>query len=318
MIEQLSVDEWCRFDREHPAPTFFARPAWALALSDASSTLTPAPLRVRVDNRWFMVPAMHSRTRAFLHYVAFPLGGYTCVLDECGDPAGAEDASRVLVWLSERIDHFRFVAWPLGPQPRVPGAQVTSYETAAIDCSLGFDAVLGNIRGVTRRMAGQAERRGVICERSSDIADLDDYYEILREASAGWGLPKPPVTYELLLAVLQRGGSDAELWFATLEGERIAGGVVLYGADELFFWSAAMRRDFGRYRPSNALNLRLLRAACDRGVRWYNLGASEGLSGVARFKQDLGAEPVVYAEYSSRRAAFAVYERMRGVFAGSA
>jgi len=318
MIEQLSVDEWCEFDREHRAPTFFARPAWALALSDVSPTLTPAPFRVRVDKRTFIVPAVHSRTRAFRQYVAFPLGGYTCVLDDDAQPASAQEASRVLEWLSQRIDHFRFVIWPLCPQPRVPGAQLTTYETAVIDCSHGFDAVLSNIRGVTRRMAGQAERRGVICERSSDLADVVDYYEILSDASAEWGLPKPPVTYELLLAVLQRGGADAELWFATMEGKRIAGGVVLYGAEELFFWSAAMRRDFSRYRPSNALNLRLLRAACDRGVRWYNLGASEGLSGVARFKADLGAEPVVYAEYLSRRAAFAVYQRMRGVFAGSA
>lgn len=316
MIQSLSLNDWLAFDREHPAPTFFARPAWALALADAMPSVSAAPLLATVDGRTYLVPTVAPRrTRLRLsEYLAFPLGGYSCVLDlATGAPADAAATTSALRAISRSVDHLRIIPWPLGPAPQLQQATVTPHETAVLDCSNGFDAVLANVRGVTRRMAGQAERRGVMCERAT-IADLPEYFEILREASVGWGLPKPPVSFELLHAVLERGGDDAQLWFAKLDGAPIGGGVVLLGADELFFWSAAMRRDFGRYRPSNALNLALIRATCERGLRWYNLGASEGLEGVARFKHDLGATDVPYADYSLRRPAFKLYERVRHAF----
>jgi CelD/BcsL family acetyltransferase involved in cellulose biosynthesis len=314
MIEHLHYDEWCSADRRHPAPTFFARPAWARALCDTLEGVEPFALRVRIGSRRVLVPGLRSRTRGlrFQEIIAFPLGGYTCVMDEQGNAVDEPLAREALERLSKHIDHMRVVLWPLGPQPELRGAKIQHYETAVIDCSGGFEHVVAGIRGVTRRMAGQAERRGVECVRSTSIDDLDDYFEILRDASVAWGLPKPPISLELLRAVFVRGGADAELWFACVDGERIAGGVVLYGSDELFFWSAAMRREFGKLRPSNALNLRLIKAACERGVRWYNLGASEGLEGVARFKHDLGAESRIYVAQSTRRPMYGVYERMRG------
>lgn len=312
MIRFMEHAKWLDFDRAHPAPTFFARPGWALALADAMPALEAAPIVLNVDNKTVVVPTMrqrHSRLRMREH-IAFPLGGYSAVLNLEGGLADAATASAALAQIAKSVDHLRIVPWPLGPELNVPRASSTMHETAVIDCSAGFDAVLSNIRGVTRRMAGQADRRGVVCERAAS-SELPQYFEILKAASEGWGLAKPPATFELLQAVLERGGDDAQLWFARLDGEPIGGGVVFFGSEELFFWSAAMRRDFGKYRPSNALNLALIRAACERGVHWYNLGASEGLEGVARFKHDLGATSVPYSALSLRRPVFAMYERVR-------
>lgn len=308
----MPLAEWLAFDREHPAPTFFARPAWALALADTFDSLVPAALRLQVDGQTVIIPTVQSRRMRLRlrEHLAFPKGGYSCVLDARGGLAEDELTASALCQVARRIDHLQFIPWPLGPAPQLPRASTVVHETAVIDCRDGFDAVLANIRGVTRRMAGQAERRGVVCERAP-IGELQQYFEILKEASVGWGLPQPPVSFELLHAVLERGQDDAQLWFANLDGEPIGGGVVLFGSEELFFWSAAMRRDFGRYRPSNALNLALIQAACARGVRWYNLGASEGLEGVARFKHDLGATAIPYGEITLRRPAFAIYERVR-------
>jgi lipid II:glycine glycyltransferase (peptidoglycan interpeptide bridge formation enzyme) len=153
----------------------------------------------------------------------------------------------------------------------------------------------------------------VTCERAP-VQELDTYYELLCEASRGWGLARPTISRDLLHAVFARGDGDAQLWFARVDGAVAGGGVILYGTDELFFWSAAMRRDFARFRPSNALNLCLIAQACARGVRWYNLGASEGLEGVARFKHDLGAEAVPYGEWRFAAPRFSFYHRARTQF----
>ena len=310
------METWERFDRAFPAPTFFARPAFARALHEAFAHLEPAPIFVKHKRREYVVPAVRTRSRVRLREVeAFPLGCYSCVLDtQTGLPADAATAAAVLRDAAWQSGSFSFVAWPLAEQP-VPGAfDFTTHETAVIDCGDGLEAALCGMRGVTRRMVGQAIRRGVSCERVPiDRQSLDTYYAMLHEASVRWGLTKPAHSRALLDAVARHGGEDVELWFAMLDGEPIAGGFILFGAQELFFWSAAMRREFSQYRPSNALNARLIERACERGIRWYNLGASEGLSGVERFKTDLGATSIPYRRITLRTPAYRAYLALRHV-----
>jgi hypothetical protein len=74
-----------------------------------------------------------------------------------------------------------------------------------------------------------------------------------------------------------------------------------------------MRSDFGTLRPSNALNVALITAAARRGVRWYNLGESEGLPGVARFKQGLGATTIAYSTWRRERPSYALYSALRAL-----
>jgi hypothetical protein len=316
VISRLDLDRWESFDRDNPAPTFFARPAFARAYCDAFSHCEPWPIFVELHPHGYVIPAIRSTTRlGFRHAIALPLGGYSCVLDDRGKPVDAERCTEVLNAAAREFDQLSFVAWPLAQQPTLARAVRRTYRAAVIDCSEGFQRVLGGMRGVTRRMAGQAERRGVRCvlgERSLD--SVLRYYALLQEASVGWGLSRPTIAQRLLESVVRRGGENVELWFAEAEGETIGGGMVLFGRDELFFWSAAMRRDYARYRPSNALNVHLLQRACERGVRWYNLGASEGMQGVERFKHDLGADDVEYAWFTTRSPSYLLYERVRSVF----
>lgn len=309
----LSTERWLQFDATAPAPTFFARPAWALALCDADPHLSPFAATVHLDGRRYIIPGVRGASRAgFSHVDAFPLGGYTCVLDEGGRLADALTSSRALAEAAAKIDYLHAVPWPLGPAPVARHAQRRELETAVIDCSNGYEAAIANVRGVTRRMAGQALRRGVECAPSQKTQrDIDAYYDILIEASAGWGLSAPPYSRALIDAVIQRGGDDVELWFAQAEGQRVAGGIIFFGKDELFFWSAAMRRAHAQLRPSNALNFALIARACERGVRWYNLGGSAGLAGVERFKTDLGAQTVPYYDLTFKRVHYAMYERLR-------
>jgi hypothetical protein len=73
-----------------------------------------------------------------------------------------------------------------------------------------------------------------------------------------------------------------------------------------------MRADFAAARPSNALNVALIRAAAERKVRWYNLGSSEGLPGVQRFKEGVGAVTLAYTTWRRDSALFGLYRRLRG------
>lgn len=72
-----------------------------------------------------------------------------------------------------------------------------------------------------------------------------------------------------------------------------------------------MRQAFSHLRPSNALNVTLIEAAAERKLNWYNLGASEGLPGVERFKRGLGAKNIPYAQLHCQSLRFNAYTRLR-------
>lgn len=321
MIEELGLAAWRSLDARRKAPTFFARPAWAAALAQTYPGMRPAPLKVRLrTGEEVLVPLVRSNggRLAFKEYIGFPIGGYTCVLNVDGTLAAPEAGSAALAAIAARVDRLDVAPWPLRNIPSLTHATRIGHETAVVDLSRGYDAALAGLAGISRRMAGQAARRGVICEPSSEPDAAGTYYDLLCEAARRWGLRKPHIPRALLEALVEHGGDDVEIWFAKHEGTIIAGGVGFYGSEEFFFWSAAMRHEFGRLRPSNALNVALMRAAAARGMLWYNLGASEGLAGVQRFKRDLGAEDVRYSRYCCERSSFALYRQVRRLLCRSA
>ena len=312
MIERLTLDEWTEFDTLHPAPTFFARPAWALALSDVNAGMTPTPLRVRLANgRRVIVPLVQvpGGPMRWREFSGFPLGAYTCFLNEDGTPVSADDAEKTLAAIAGFADSISLVPWPLGPVPSA--GKNAEHETAVVDLSGGIDAAMTRVAGIFRRMAGQAERRGVVCAPSNDPDAPSIYYELLEASAKRWGLERPAIPKALIEALVRHGGNDVEIWFAHAEGRAIGGGVVFYGAEEFFFWSAAMLAEYGRLRPSNALNFALMRAAANRGMLWYNLGSSEGLPGVAKFKENLGARDVPYYDLRLTRTPYRLYANVR-------
>jgi CelD/BcsL family acetyltransferase involved in cellulose biosynthesis len=316
MIERLDVAAWQQFDAQHPAPTFFARPAWALALAEIYPKLSPVLLRIHArGTQPVLVPLMEQREKPLRlrRFSGFPLGGYTCFMHEDGTPAPQTECDTILRELARFAHSASIVPWPLGPVPSQAGRE---HCTAVVDLSQGIEAALAGVDGCFRRMAGQAARRGVVCAPETGPQACEPYYAMLRESAKRWGIPEPLERRALIEALVRHGGGDVQVWFARADGRAIAGGVVFYGSQELFFWSAAMFAEFGKLRPSNALNFALLHAAAKRGMRWYNLGSSEGLPGVARFKKDLGAREVSYQEIDLARFPVRVARSVRNALTG--
>ena len=313
MIEPMPIVDWFSFDVLHPAPTFFARPAWASALATAFPHLRPSPMWVNCAGTRILIPLMQSSGGRlnWRELIGMPLGTYTCALREDGSLASPEEFEAAIVTLGRFCDALTIVPWPLGPIPTNSNWRQKSYETAVIDLSRGAAEALQGVSGVTRRMAGQAARRGVECAPLRSGLGASTYYGMLRESSERWGLAKPPFPKELLEGLVAYGGSDVEIWFAQCDAHPVAGGIVVYGSQELFFWSAAMRQSFAHLRPSNALNFALIRAGAERNVQWYNLGASEGLPGVERFKRGLGARAVSYVALHHETIPFNTFSRLR-------
>lgn len=310
----LSMQEWTEFNERHPAPTFFASPAWSEAVCRIYPHMKPSPMRVEVaGGKSFIVPLLSAtgRLMRWKQFLGMPSGSYTCFLGEDGGLPNSDECSQIIDKLSRYADTLTIVLWPLLPQCKRREGRVTMHETGLIDLRQGAEQALARISGISRRMAGQASRRGVTCRRESGGEAADLYYEMLEESAHRWGLPAPTISKTLLRGALELGGDDAQVWIVRHADKAIAGGVILYGSREMFFWSAAMRTEYSALRPSNALNFALIGAAAQRGVDWYNLGSSEGLPGVARFKRDLGAQTSYYASIQVEKPSYRLFRRAR-------
>jgi len=312
----MSVAEWVEIDRKEPAPSFFARPAWGLAVVDVYPLLKPAPIWCELDDgSRIFVPMVKSRGRlGWSEYSAMAFDKYTAAFESDGRLADVNRARAVFGYILSHMGHScKLTPWPPAyASITIPAMEHIDRETSLIDLNEGVETALSRMDGVARRMANQAERRGVKCVRENLTSEsVDEYYAMLCTTAAAWERGAPTFPKRLLEQVVARGGPDVEIWFAHFEGKKIAGGVVLYGAQELMFWSAAMLSDFGTLRPSNALNVALIRAAAARGVRWYNLGSSEGLAGVKRFKEGLGAFGMSYTKFVRISPAYKMYCKLR-------
>jgi hypothetical protein len=313
----MSVDDWARFDEAHGAPTFFARPAWAGALAATMPEYRPSPLSIELsDGSRVIVPMLASKTRVFglRMLTGMPYRTYTAFLGEDGRAASQEATDAAARYILDRCaDGVEIVPWPMGSLPRSLDADAPMPTASVIDLRTGIDACLAKMEGTARRMARQAERRGVTCELDASSDAVATHFQMLVESAQRWKRDRPSVPLSLLTETIGRGAEHAEVWVARYDGAAIAGGTVLYGSSEAYFWTAAMRSDYGPLRPHNLLNVRLMERACARGCDYLNLGESEGLPGVRRFKESLGAMAVTYPVLQSESLRLRVYRSLGDV-----
>ena len=182
-----------------------------------------------------------------------------------------------------------------GSPPEI--GMTTAGSTHVLDLTLGFDAIWNNsFSAKTRNMCRKAERGGLSVAMDCSTDAITAYASLYRLSAVGWGYREPPypdALFEMLLAT-----DHAELWVARVDGEIVAGAVMLLGSEDLMYWSGAMNRDFRHVAPSNAIIRAVVETACARNLSYLDFGASSGLSGVEAFKRSFGAQPREYRSIS--------------------
>ena len=295
--ELLDLEAWHGFDAESAAPTFFARAAWGSAIAHVFPQFTPATMRCRLDDGSdVIVPLMREMGGRFRWkvYHGMPFGSYTAVLRR-GTQVESGVAARVLEGLLTLGDSVYLNPWPL-ERPNLFRANIRiREETSVIDISGGAEAALSRVDSKSKRMAGQARRRGVRCAIEKGDGAVDLYYNMLQEASRDrWHLATPRLPKEFIQRVCIEGKEFVEIWVARFLDEPVGAGIALYGSQEVLLWTTVMRAGMENLKPHNILHADIIEHAARRGIHWYNLGSSAGLAGVLRFKKSLGASSLPY------------------------
>jgi CelD/BcsL family acetyltransferase involved in cellulose biosynthesis len=296
--------EWEAAWRSCPYATYFQSPGWAADWSAYThGAFRPEPLLVTLsDGRRVVLPLTRERRhRGLAHrYHLSPAGTYGGWLAE--GSLTAPQAEALLTWVLHsyaplwwRVNPFDPCAATLRPAAGEPDV------THVLHLGRGVQAAFQHASRGHRSALGKARRSGVVVRRAAGAEDWARYYEVYRSSLARWGSSATsgyaPSLFELLR---RRGSPHVELWLAEMDDVLVAGALCVYGPRHASYWHGAALGDHLRFRPVNLLMHELVVDACGRGLDWFDLNPSGGLTGVATFKERLGAEslecPMIHRE----------------------
>jgi CelD/BcsL family acetyltransferase involved in cellulose biosynthesis len=294
---------------------FSHRAAAGRAFEAAYPSYRFEPRRVSYDDGTVMLlPLVRVRRRvgALGMALCMPLGleGTPLVLDGEVTPAHVHG-------LLDALDEIGMlqVHGGAGASPPATG-RVTDGLTHTLDLRPGFERLWEEaFSSKNRNVCRKADRAGVEVSEESTADGAAAYYALYATTSKGWGYAEPPYPQRLIGALV--GSGTAELWLARLEGQPIAGALLLRGSQDLLYWSGALDRERQAVSPTNAVLRTAIESACARGIAYFDFGASTGLTGVEKFKASFGAQPCEYRSVELRSRAYAALEGVRaGLSAG--
>lgn len=306
----LDWEELDRFVATAPGATFYHGSTWLRGLAEVYGH-RPGWLTLREggDLR-ALLPFAETKRWGLVHRQSLPFGTYGGPLLAPDAPArlAADLEAAFLGGLGGRVLAATLVTPPDPERPAPPGAGVLV--TQILDLTPGWDAIRAGFSRAKRRQARKAARAGVVVQRSTDAADLDEYHPIYLEHAREWNLARPTP-----LAHLRQLVADTEhvrFWTAKREGELLGGHLNFHCRGRVVAWNGTARKAARELAPSVALYVANLEQACAEGVASFNFGGSTGIDPLFAFKAEFGARPVGYRVRAERAAALALADRLRG------
>jgi hypothetical protein len=171
-----------------------------------------------------------------------------------------------------------------------PDEMRSEASTHVLELASGFETLWEqSFSSKNRNSTRKAEKAGIEVGPAEDAAA---YHALYAAAARAWGYSGPPYPRRLLDALMESG--HAELWLGRLNGDPIAGAFLLRGSDDVLYWSGAVAAEHRALAPGNAVIKAAIQSACDRGITYFDFGASTGLPGVSAVKESCGAAEVHY------------------------
>lgn len=172
-----------------------------------------------------------------------------------------------------------------------------------IDLNKPEDEILSQMKRKTRYSVKLSLKKGVKIVQKNSYNDLKEFYGLLRESSRRKKFPVRSFSYfESLWNNLAPDGY-ARLFFATSNGETLAGELVLrFGNICWDMYRASVDRN-RNLRPNYALQWKIMQWAKKKGCLWYSLRGVPSFNpppehsgyGVYKFKKGFGGVPFTFA-----------------------
>ncbi|MGZ6615941.1 MAG: GNAT family N-acetyltransferase [Solirubrobacteraceae bacterium] len=199
---------------------------------------------------------------------------------------------------------------PLWDRAKGSGAVTVPRLSHALDLAGGFGCVWSKrFAGSARTAVRKAERSGLTVECDTSGTLIPAYYELFENSLERWAAqqhePKLLARWRghrrdsaaKLQAMAATLGDRWRLWLAWLDGQPVAGIVVIEGPSASYTRGAMVKELAGPTRANFLLHRLAIESACQAGCRYYHMGESGASTSLAHFKTRFGAQPYPTAEY---------------------
>ncbi len=172
--------------------------------------------------------------------------------------------------------------------------------TVIVDLTSSEDDLLAKMRRQTRYEVRRADKLGVTVTHDNSEEIFEEFHKVQAETAKRQGFVPPSL--KTLMAEREAFGDDATIYIAkTAEGEEIAYGLVIRGADEGDYYEAASTPLNRKLPGAYALLWQAMRDLKQDGYKRFNLWGiappgqpNHRYAGVTTFKTGFGGEIVEY------------------------
>jgi GNAT acetyltransferase-like protein len=182
----------------------------------------------------------------------------------------------------------RYVPLPIKERSAHGGGRVIG-STQVVMLPDADDDLESRLAKKARQSIRRAQRAGVI---ASATRDPGQFLKLYVPAAKRFEMTYPPELIEALAA-----SGLGRPYDATVDGEVVASAFALNGDAEWMYWLAAQTERGRRLEAGYLVVATILADALSAGARFVNLGASEGLPGVAKFKRRMGGVELPVMEH---------------------
>jgi len=154
--------------------------------------------------------------------------------------------------------------------------------TFLLDLEEGPDAILGGFNAKLRNQIRKSQKSGLTVEFDNEKF-LPAFYKIFSWKMHNLGTPVWGI--DLFKMIFKSFPETTRIILVNLDGQPVAGGLVLAFKDRLYVPSAAAYMSALKYCPNHALYWEVIKKGCEEGYRYFDFGRSRIGSNTYKFKQ---------------------------------
>lgn len=286
-----------------PGATFFHTPAWIESLSTAFPTFEPLWVTARTGSRIAgVMPLVRIRRGPFFSLTSMPFGTY-------GTPLSGDDSIRAsligkVMDLSGSFFCLETMINMFGlDRDRLPvsSSLIRMRECSLVELTGTFDEYRSTkLSKKKRQLCNRCEKAGVEVRELTSQQEVDEFYEVYRNGSAGWGgvHPYPGRFFD----ELYRRKDDGVLFLgAFLDGQLIGGHIYMFSGHTVQAWQAGVTSRSHELEVAAYLVYNAIMEGYARGKKILNLGSSAGDEGMLFFKRSMGGSSYRYPAIETRK-----------------
>lgn len=301
IIHQPSRDLWEKVAQQSQDATFFHTPSWVDIISNTFPEFQPETKAFKLrDGSFAILSAVASveRNRYFKWYESSHLGGYGGLISERA--LELSEVNQIFKKaLNRHVANFHMIGNPLANQIIPTGFSKTHIYTHILKLNPDYQQILKSFKRGRRFGIKKAAKLGIEAKIATTEQEFQSYFEVYEDTLKRWG-DKTLVTYpyKLFQNIFLQNDSKIKLWLARLDSEVISGAITFEHNRIVNCWHAATKNDYLNTRVDPFLTAHTIEDACNRGFKYYDLGASGGLEGLENYKEQYGATKWDFNSYT--------------------